>query len=197
MFIKRRGVMSTFSELLLKRRSVREFEKREVPLSITEEIIKESCLAPNARNEQPLHFIIINNGTMIKKLSDESKRAILEAIEENPDYPLKHYEAILRNQDFNVFWDAPCLVYIVGPENKGSLQVDCALAASYFMLSAASRGLGTCWVALGSCIKDPEIRKEIGLPDNYRIVAPIILGYPRVIPEPPPREDPKILKVVS
>ncbi|TFG37567.1 MAG: hypothetical protein E4H39_01945, partial [Syntrophobacterales bacterium] len=61
--------MSTFSELLLKRRAVREFEKREVPLSITEEIIKESCLAPSARNEQPWHFIIINNGVMIKRLS--------------------------------------------------------------------------------------------------------------------------------
>jgi nitroreductase len=188
--------MSTFSELLLKRRAVREFEKREVPLSITEEIIKESCLAPSARNEQPWHFIIINNGVMIKRLSDESKRAILEAIDKNPDSPLKHYEEMLRNEDFNVFWDAPCLVYIVGPASKGSLQIDCALAASYFMLSAASRGLGTCWIALGSCIKDPEIRKEIGLPDNYRIVAPVILGYPTVIPEVPLREDPKILKVV-
>ena len=188
--------MVTFSELLLKRRAVREFEKREVPLSITEEIIRESCLAPSARNEQPWHFIIINNGAMIKRLSDESKRAILEEIEKNPEHPLKHYEEMLRNEDFNVFWDAPCVVYIVGPD-RGSLQVDCALAASYFMLSAASRGLGTCWIALGSCIKDPEIRREIGLPDNYKIVAPIILGYPRVIPEPPPREDPKILKVVS
>lgn len=189
--------MSTFSELLVTRRSVREFEKRNVPLLITEEIIKESCCAPSARNEQPWNFIIINSGAMIKRLSDESKRAILEAIEENPDSTMKHYEAVLRDQDFNVFWDAPCVVYIVGPESKASLQVDCALAASYFMLSAASRGLGTCWVALGSCIKDPEIKKEIGLPDDYRIVAPIILGYPRVIPEPPPREKPRILKVVS
>jgi nitroreductase len=189
--------MKTFSELLLKRRSVREFEKREVPLSITEEIIKETCCAPSARNEQPWHFIIINDGAMIKRLSDESKRAILEVIEKNPGHSLKNYEEMLRIEGFNVFWDAPTVVYIVGPDNKGSLQVDCALAASYFMLSAASRGLGTCWVALGSCIEDPEIRKEIGLPDDYKIVAPIILGYPRVIPEPPPREDPKILKVVS
>jgi len=189
--------MNTFSELLMKRRSVREFEKREVPLSITEEIIKESCLAPSAGNEQPWHFIIINNGAMITRLSDESKGVILEEIENNPDSPLKHYEEMLRIEGFNVFWDAPSVVYIVGPKSKGSLQVDCALAASYFMLSAASRGLGTCWVALGSCIEDPEIREEIGLPNDYRIVAPIILGYPRVIPEPPPREDSKILKVVS
>ncbi len=189
--------MNTFPELLLKRRSVREFEKREVPLSVTEEIIKESCSAPSARNEQPWHFIIINNETMIRRLSDESKRAILDIIDSNPENPLKTYEEMLRMKDFNVFWDAPCVVYIVGPESKRSLQVDCALAASYFMLSAASRGLGTCWVALGSYIEDPAIRKEIGLPDDYKIVAPLILGYPRVIPEPPPREDPKILKVIS
>ncbi|MBC8391879.1 MAG: nitroreductase family protein [Deltaproteobacteria bacterium] len=117
----------------------------------------------------------MNNMEWIKKLSDESKRNILSFIETNPDAPLKKYEAVLRDKDFNVFYNAPCLVYVGGSEKVRSLQVDCALAASYFMFSAAARGLGTCWVGLGTSIQDLEIRGQIGMPGDYRIVAPVVV----------------------
>jgi len=70
------------------------------------------------------------------------------------------------------------------------------LLAAYSMLSAASKGLGTCWVAQGAQIKDPKLFEELCIPENYRIVAPIILGYPKSIPAMPPRKEPKILKIV-
>lgn len=54
-------------------------------------------------------------------------------------------------------YDAPCLIYIAGQKDSISLDVDCTLAASYFMFSAADRGLGTCWVDLGSVIKDHDL----------------------------------------
>ena len=65
------------------------------------------------------------------------------------------------------------------------------------MLSAADRGLGTCWINLGSVIKDQALLKEIGLPEEYAIVATIILGYPVRIPEKTPRDKPKILKIMQ
>jgi nitroreductase len=64
------------------------------------------------------------------------------------------------------------------------------------MLSAASRGLGTCWIGLGSHISDPELLGELAVPENHRIVAPIIVGYPKSIPEPLEREEPQIFKVI-
>ena len=75
--------------------------------------------------------------------------------------------------------------------------MDCALFAAYFMLAAADRGLGTCWVNLGSHIRDPEMKKEIGLPDGQVIVAPIIVGWPAAIPQAPERKPPHILKVIE
>lgn len=188
--------MKTFASLMEKRRSIRQFEKKEVPLAVVEEIIRDGCCAPSARNEQPWHFIIVRDSTMLKKLSDESKAAILREIESNPDSPLALYKEVMKIEHFNVFWDAPCVVYIVGPAHVRSLEVDCTLAASYFMLSATSRGLGTCWVALGSYIKDQGLRREMGLPDDFRIIAPIALGYPQMIPAATPREAPKILKTL-
>jgi nitroreductase len=189
--------MNDFQTLLKKRRAIRDFLDRPVPLETIQDIIRDSCLAPSAGNGQPWRFVVVNRKDMIKRLSDESKKNFIANLERNPNSPIKKYEAVLKNEAFNVFYNAPCLVYVVGPKSIVSLQVDCALAVAYFMLSAASRGLGTCWVDLGAFIRDPELLKELGIPEDCRIVAPVILGYPSAIPDPPQRKDPGILKVIS
>ena len=189
--------MADFTELLTKRHSIREFEEKEVPLRVIREILTDSCLAPSSGNQQPWRFIIVNNKEWIRRLSHESKKNLLLYLEKNPDAPSKKYETALKNEDFNVFYNAPCLVYIVGPKNIGSVYVDCTLAACYFMFSAASKGLGTCWVGLGSHIRDPEMLAAIGMPEDSEIVAPIIVGYAKRIPAPPQRNKPQILKIIS
>ena len=189
--------MADFFELLGKRRSVRDYKDGAVSLNLVEEIIRDSCFAPSSGDGQPWRFIVVNNKEWIKKLSDESKRNILSFIETNPDAPLKKYEPVLRDKDFNVFYNAPCLVFIGGSKDIRSLRVDCALAASYFMFSAAARGLGTCWVGLGTSIQDPKVREQVGMHKDYKIVAPIVVGYPKNIPSKPDGRETKILKVVS
>ena len=189
--------MVDFFDLLVKRRSIRDFEDKAVPMDTIKEIITDSCLAPSSGNGQPWKFIVVNNKEWIKKLSDEGKKNMLYFIDKNPDSPLKKYETVLKNKDFNVFYNAPCLVYIAAPKEIRSAQVDCALAACYFMFSAAAQGLGTCWVHMGSDIRDPEILAAIGMPYDCKIVAPIILGYPKGAPPLPTRNKPQILKVIT
>jgi nitroreductase len=109
---------------------------------------------------------------------------------------LKQYEAALRDVRFNVFYNAPCLVLFAGPKEVRSLDVDCGLTVAYFMFSATSRGLGTCWIGLGAHVRNPKILDEIGVPVDCRIVAPIIIGYPKDIPPASERHSPDILKVI-
>ena len=189
--------MTEFSDLLRKRRSIRDFENRDVPLDVVKEIIGESCLAPSSGNGQPWQFIIVRNREVIKRLSDESKRCLLADMEKNPSSPSKNYEAVLRDPDFNIFYNAPCLVYVIGQKEIRSLHVDCALLACYFMFSALERGLGTCWIGLGRFMEDTELLTLTGMPDGFQIIAPIIVGYPRSIPDPSERMKPQILKIVS
>jgi len=186
-----------FPELLVKRRSIRDYQNLGVSPEIVNDILKDTCLAPSSGNGQPWEFIVVNHKEWIRKLSDESKTNFVAAIEKDPDSPLKKYEANLRRQDFNVFYNAPCLVYIGGPKDLRSLSLDCSLAACYFMFAAAARGLGTCWVNLGIEIRNPEIQKAIGMPADFRIVAPMILGYPKTVPTLPVRNEPRILKMIS
>lgn len=188
--------MTDFIELLKKRRSIRDYEDKEVSIEIIKEIIKESCLAPSSGNGQPWRFIIVNSKEMIKKLSDESKRNLIVYLEKDSASPGQKYESALRDQNFNIFYNAPCLVYILGQKDILTRQVDCSLAACYFMFSALERGLGTCWVGFGRYIQDPELLKQIGIPEDCQIVAPIIVGYPKSIPIIPERTEPQIHKIV-
>jgi nitroreductase len=185
-----------FKTLLISRRAIREFQDRDVPLSVVKEIIQDTCLAPTASNRQPCRFVIIQNRDYIKKLSDESKQNFLTEIINNPDSPLKQYEAAFRDKTFNAFYNAPCLVYVIGPDSLPSLEVDSALTVAYFMFSATSRGLGTCWIGLGANIRDRQMRLEMGIENGYEIVAPVIIGYPVSIPEPSERHAPDIVKVI-
>jgi nitroreductase len=185
-----------FKTFLMNRRSIRDFQDKEVPLSIAKEILQDTCLAPTASNGQPCRFIVIRNRGMIKRLSDESKRNLLAELAGNPDAPLKRYEAALRDDAFNVFYNAPCLIFIIAPREVLSLEVDCALTAAYLMFSAVSRGLGTCWVGLGAHIRGEEMLREIGVPEGYRIVAPVILGYPSAIPPASERHSADIIRVI-
>lgn len=186
-----------FAEMLKYRRSIRSYQDKPVSLEIIQEMIKESTLAPNAGNEQPWKFIVVNSKEMLKRMSDESKKNILARIAANPDDYAKKYKGMLEKESLNVFYNAPCLVIILGPSNLKNLYVDCSLAASYFMMAATSRGLGTCWINLGTEIKDPEMISELGIPDNCTIVAPVIVGYPEKIPSAPKRKEPEILKIVT
>jgi nitroreductase len=185
-----------FKTLLTNRRAIRDYQDREVPLSVVKEIIQDTCLAPTASNRQPCRFVVIQNQEWIEKLSTESKRNLLADLARNPDLPLKQYEATLRDEKFNVYYNAPCLVLIIGPKNVFSLDVDCGLTAAYFMFSAVSRGLGTCWIGLGAHIRDRELLSEISVPEDCRVVAPIILGYPVTIPPASERHAPEIVKVI-
>lgn len=186
-----------FQELLLNRRSIRNFQQRDVPEEALQTVIRDSCLAPSASNGQPCHFLVITNRETMKKISTECKKNILADFANNSSPLDRRYEAVVQNGEFNIFYNAPALIYIAGSPDIRSLDVDCAMAASYLMFSAAQNGLGTCWIGFGTHVRNPAIKKEIGLLENLRIVAPLIIGYPQEIPVAPARNAPRILKIVG
>lgn len=91
-----------YSELLIKRRSIRNFEDRPVPVDIIRDMIRESTYAPTASNTQGWKFIIINDQSVMKRISDECKRTLLARMQDNPgDYAVR-YEQLMRNKDYNI-----------------------------------------------------------------------------------------------
>lgn len=185
-----------FSELLEKRRSIRKYIEKPVPADVLHEIIQDSILAPSAGNGQPWKFIIVNDRDLLQRISDDSKKSILARIEKDPEDYARRYFNMMSNESFHICYNAPSLIFILGESNVKNLQLDCTLAASYLMMSAASRGLGTCWVNFAKYMTDPDLLVEIGIPADHTIVAPILIGYPAHEPSLPKRKKPIILKTI-
>jgi len=190
------GVKMDFKELLEKRRSIRNFEDTPVGVELVMEMLKETTLAPTASNAQPCNFIIVMDRAVIKRISDDSKANLLKEFAVNPHDRLRMYVDVLKDEAFNVFYNAPCLVLVIGDKGVATLDFDTALTVAYLMFAATSRGLGTCWINLGASVRDPDLLRELGVSDECRIVAPIILGYPKEVPMASARHDARVLKVI-
>ena len=189
--------LSAFTSLLKNRRAIRAFENKPIPRDLIHELLQDCCLAPSSGNAQPSKFIVITNQDLIARLSDECKRNLLAEVENNPAGPLKRFESLLRNENHHVFWNAPCLIFLVGNGSQPLMEINCALAASYLMFAATARGLGTCYVGAGTRIEDDGLLAETGVVQGLTIIAPIVVGYPKAIPDPPPRKNPEIIKEIS
>jgi nitroreductase len=174
------------------RRSVRKYIDKPVAKETVEQLIRAAILAPSAMNCQPWTFGIIEGADTLKGYSDRAKAFILENLDKFPI--LARYKDMLSNPASNLFYGASTLLVIYAKKVGPNPRVDCALAAENVMLAAWSMGLGTCWIGLSMLLLDsPEVKQELGVPDDYDIVAPIIIGYPDGEMPPTPHNEPEIL----
>jgi nitroreductase len=188
--------MADFFDILYSRRSIRLYKDESVPKETIDDLLKDAIQAATGSNMQPWEFVVITDKNFIREISDSCKRKILAQIEADPNSPWKRYEAAARNVDVNMFYNAPCLIYIVAPRSASLAIFDCSMAACNLMLSARARGLGTCWIGLAAS-PELEIRLKMDIPEDYRIVAPIIVGIPDQEPKAPARKPPVVRKFIS
>ena len=88
----------------LKRRSVRKFSKRNIPLSVLKNLIKTATSAPSGANKQPWHFVIIKSKKLKKKIRIAAEK------EEMAFYNRRATKEWKKDLDpFNVTWEKPFL----------------------------------------------------------------------------------------
>jgi nitroreductase len=178
-----------FSEVVLGRRAVRNYQARPVPREVIEKLIGQAVRAPSAMNHQPWAFAVIDDAARVEEFSKLAKEYFL-AHEEAPNT----VRALLGEAHQSIFHHAPALVLVLAKSDTEQAREDCCLAAQTFMLAARDAGLGTCWVGFGKpWLNRPETRVQLKLPQGYRVVAPIVLGYPAEWPKEHGRMPPEIL----
>lgn len=179
------------------RRSIRNFEDRPVSESAISTILEAATYAPTAVNMQPWKFTLIANKNKMKKLSDLAKPALISVLPDGGNEAFIGLKRKLSDSQFNVFYDAPLLVFVAGVKTPFSIY-DCSMAVQNMMLAAFSIGLGSCWI--GSAVtlaNDPQIKAELGIPDDHQVYSAVIFGYPKAQPNTPQKRPPVILKRID
>ena len=193
-------VEMTIFEAILARHSVRSYRAQQVDRAVISSLLEAAVHAPTAIHQEPWAFIVIQDRQLLQNLSDKAKPLFIaeaEARLSSSENSAKHSGHILDmydSPDFNIFYDAGTLILICGKTTAPFITADCWLAAENLMLAACAMGLGSC--VIGSALpafKAPEARAKLRLPDEFSVLAPIILGYPENDDAPTLRKKPVIL----
>lgn len=161
--------MTNILKIIKNRRSIRKFQQKEIEKEIIDKLIEALIWAPSAGNLQSRKFYFVFN----KKIKKELAKAAL-----NQNFISGAPLIVVGCADKNIFFRYG--------ERGESLYSICDVSASIenMMLLATELGIGSCWVG---AFNEKEVSKILDLPKNLRPIVIVSLGYPKEIPEPPPR----------
>ena len=173
----------TMDEVIMSRRSIRKWQDKTISRDTLDIIMKHGINAPNGKGIQAYEVRVIDKPELLKEMSD----AVVK------DMP----EVGGREGFKNIFVDAPCVVFIAAYDDYDLSQVDCGLLGENIILSAWSMGIGSC--CLGSSarmLKTSEsavpYMERLNLPEGYKLLYCIALGYPDETPDAKPRKEEKV-----
>ncbi|MEM2387391.1 MAG: nitroreductase family protein, partial [Candidatus Bathyarchaeia archaeon] len=87
--------------------------------------------------------------------------------------------------------EAPVNIVVCAYKNVWDPREDCSAAIQNMLLMAKALGLGTCWV-IGPVtdVRDElKVKELLGIPEEYKVVSVVALGYPDEDPKPRPRKE--------
>jgi nitroreductase len=176
------------------RSSVRAYAPGKLPWTSVKALLSAAVRAPTAMHQEPWAFAVVQDPALLKRISERARQ--LMADEPHPELLHRggHVPDVFAEPGFDVFHGAGTLI-VIGTQSDGRFAVaDCWLAAENLMLRAFAMNLGAC--VIGSAIGAldlPEVKSEIGLPDDFRTIAPIVVGTPAMPVPPTPRREPRLL----
>jgi nitroreductase len=145
-------------EAILSRRSIRKYQHKKIPESIITKLLRIGMSAPSAGNQQPWHFIVITEPTILNEIPSFHNHAQM----------LREASAgILVCIDTNL------------EEHKGMAVQDCSAATENILIAITAIGLGAVW--LGIYPREERmngLRKILTIPDHIIPFSLISLGYP-------------------
>jgi nitroreductase len=176
------------------RRSVRLYSPKRLDQATIRTLLDAAVWAPTAVHEEPWAFVIVQDMTALKSLSDRAKTIFAaEAPRTHPDQASRLLD-ILAQPDFNVFYNAGTLIIVCGRSKGPFVVADCWLAAENLMIAACSMGLGSCVIGFAvPALNTPEIKSDLSIPAECTAIAPIIVGVPSGETPRTTRKEPDIL----
>lgn len=186
-------------DIIISRRSIRQFKNNPVPREIIEKVLDLARYAPTASNNQDVGYIVITDKRILEeaaqnifglasRLYNMTKNGIGKLFLNATGLSQNRYIRVMKyaqeqhaqtGRDF-ILYNAPVLILIHAPKRKPFASDNCNIAATTIINYAHTLGLGTCFLGfiVAALRFSGKLRKNFGVPDNRRVCASLAMGYP-------------------
>ena len=160
------------------RRSIRKFKDKQISDEDLQAILEAGTYAPTALGMQSPKIIVIQNPETIKEFSDWNRS----------------YYPIDVPDDLDPFYGAKTILIVLANGKMPTFVEDGASVITTLVNAAHAVGVGSCWIHRAreefSSEKGKALLKEWGIPEKYKGVGHVALGYPDMdLPKPRPRKE--------
>jgi len=182
-----------FSEVVVKRRSVRKFKKDAVPVDILGKILDAGRWAPSAGNCQPWRFVIVTDTVVKAKIAENCTKFSKKAWTGFSPRTAKYLAQRGGTWDKSHMRDVPVFV-VVCYEVLGKIREELVLGSVWMaienmFLAATDEGLGSCVYTFYDFEEENSLKRILQVPNPYRVAAIVQLGYASSEPPLPYRKS--------
>lgn len=193
---------ATFFNFVRNRRSHRHFKNKAIEKTELEMLVDACRYAPTGGNVQNVELVVVEDRDKIKKLSnltvdtyvglgEAAAKEAEQLLADGKEVP----EALLRTQTYGqrmdesrsegldpIFFNASAVMIFHSTSEPGSAKDNCVIASTTVSLLARTMGIESTFIGffVTAANGNPEIRKELQLPENNSVLSVLMMGYPRL-----------------
>ncbi len=196
-----------FFELIATRRAVRSYEDRPVPRVLLEKVVEAIAFAPPSFPPIKTEIVVVQDPAVMRK-SLPYMIAMYDRLVRAMDQPVarvfirrqvgretfhsleSHVVPAMRSRlpelkagaEDTITRGAPAMILFHADRRAENYETDLHIALTYGFLAAHTVGLGATAIDLipPTIERSQELRNMLSIPDGNRVVAAMILGFPRV-----------------
>jgi nitroreductase len=162
---------------ITRRTSVRRFRHQPVPREVVAQLLDCAVRAPNHKLTQPWRFAVLIDGARDRFAEIRARHRLRRY--DNPAAPEAQAAADKMRRETR---ETPVFVVAMSAVNPDEIirEEDYAatmMAIANFITAAQSLGLGT-YLKTGGIMSDAALVELAGVPEGFRVVGVISLGYP-------------------
>jgi nitroreductase len=187
-----------YRDIVLSRRSVRNYRNTPVPQDLIEQIIDLSRYAPTASNNENVGYVVVTDQQLIKRVSARIFGVMQDLYGLTQHGVVGRFmnitglsrtramrrmdqikEEVVAGRDY-ILHNAPVLILLYAPRFSPFARDNCSIAATMLINYAHSLSLGTCFIGYLTLalLYSPALRKQLSVPWGKRVYASLVMGYP-------------------
>jgi Nitroreductase len=194
-------------EAIINRRSIRKFKELPVEQEKIDELLEAARLAPSGSNRQPWRFLVLKDPEMRQLAADVSPQMFVrqapviivcyadlhcwlpDSVKRGRKELGKSGSVDVKDMEMNLSLISSNPLNTNGKDLESYLPnayLDVGIAIEHMVLAAMELGLGSCWCRL---VDESRLQELFNLPDHYKFVSMLLVGYPDQNPPQRPRNN--------